>query len=115
MSMCGGYDIRCLMPNLQEETMKGSIVAAVMVLTMTPLAAQSQKDKDDWNGRPVTVRGCVQPGAEKDHYVLTNVSEVLPAAGSAMPEFAHGRRVVFWLEDLPDLKKHERQMIDVQG
>lgn len=65
--------------------------------------------------REITLRGCVEPGAKEGHYLVTNVTEMQPAGGSAMPAFAHGRRVVFWLEDLPNLRKHMNHMIEIRG
>jgi hypothetical protein len=91
------------------------VLVAALTVTVTPLAAQSDLDAKDWKNREITMRGCVQDGVEKGHYVLRNFAEVPAAGASAMPKFAHGRRVIFWLEDLPKLNKHLNRMVEVKG
>ena len=93
--------------------MKLSTMAAATVLMVTPLLFSSTATaKDD---KDITLRGCVQQGAKKGHYVLTKFSQVPAAGESAMPTFAHGKRVLFWLEDLPKLDKHFNRMVEVKG
>ncbi len=94
--------------------MKWSLIAAALALTMAPMAAESQRDSD-WKGKHITLRGCVEQGAKAGHYVMTDVTEVVPSGASTMPAYAHGRRVIFWLEDLPNLKAHMGHTIDVRG
>jgi hypothetical protein len=96
--------------------MKWINAAAATLLMGAPLlisstAAGQSIDKH----RPITMRGCVQDGATKGHYVLRNFAEVPPAGGAATPEYVQGRKVAFWLEDLPKLDKHFNQMVEVKG
>ena len=93
--------------------MKWSTVAAATLLMVMPfLFSSTAAAKDDKN---ITLRGCVQQGAKKGHYVLTRFSQVPPAGEAAMPKYAHGKRVFFWLEDLPKLDKHFSRMVEVKG
>ena len=91
------------------------VLAAALVISGAPLAAEANQDAKEWKDREVTLRGCVQEGATKGHYVLGKFAEVPPAGGSAMPKFAHGRRVLFWHEDLPKLNKHFNRMVELKG
>ena len=96
--------------------MKQSIVAAALALAVVPLGAGSQ-DKADTpsESRDITLRGCVVPGTDKDTFVMTHVTEVAPASGSVMPATAHGRRVVFWLDEKDDILEHANHGVEVRG
>ena len=87
-------------------------------MAVAPLAASPQ-DKDDSlkvaKSREITLRGCVVPGQDKDTFVMTHVTEVPPAGGSVIPESAHGRRVVFWLDKDDDILKHANAAVEVHG
>src|SRR2546422_5609281 len=79
---------------VQEDDMKWSILGAALIVA--PLAFQSQMvtAKAHDTKREIALQGCVVPAEKKGTFLLTNVTE-LPAAGEhAMPEMAHGRRVV---------------------
>src|SRR5687768_12150314 len=90
-------------------------VTAVAVLMVTPLLSNATASAQGDKNRPMTLRGCVVPGTEKGTFVLTNVTEH-PATGEfAMPEWAHGRRVVYWLKNLKDLKSHAGHIAEVNG
>ena len=81
-----------------------------------PLSAWSQdKPEKSSESREITLRGCVVPGLESGTYVLSHVTEVPAAGGSAMPAAAHGRRVVFWLDERDDVLKHANSGVEVRG
>jgi len=61
------------------------------------------------------LRGCVTPGVDKGTYILSQVSEATHAGQSAMPDSAHGRRVVFWLDKKDEMLKHVNQAVEVTG
>ena len=94
-----------------------SLAAAVMA---APFAASAQsstaaRSSSAVDTKSITLRGCVVPGVDKGTYVLTHVTEVPPAGRSAMPESAHGRRVVFWLDKHDALLEHANHAVEVTG
>jgi hypothetical protein len=95
--------------------MSRSLIALAMVLAAAPLAAASQDANAGSKTKEITLHGCVMPGTDKDTYVMTQVMEMPGAGGATMPEVAHGRRVLFWLHDDDDVKKHAGQMVMVRG
>jgi hypothetical protein len=101
----------------EEDTMKTAGFLAACALTAVPLAAAPQKDKPaaGQDANAITLRGCVVPGEDKGTYVLTHVSEVAQPGHSAMPEEAHGRRVLFWLDRREDMLKHQNKAVTVKG
>jgi hypothetical protein len=101
--------------------MKQSLMAAAVALVALPLTAWSQ-DKPETaspsstaESREITLRGCVVPGQEQGTYVLSGVTEVPPPGGSVMPATAHGRRVVFWLDEKEDVLQHANRGVEVRG
>ena len=90
--------------------MKRSVLAMAMALAVTPLAAAQQRADD----KEVTIHGCVIPG-ERGTYAMTNVTEVPGPGGSVMPEYAHGRRILFWLRNDDNVRKHIGRMVEVRG
>ena len=92
-------------------------LAAALVAAPLTLSAQSSSAGTGAGAgsTSITLRGCVVPGADKGTYVLTHVTEVPPAGRSAMPETAHGRRVVFWLDKHDELLKHANHAVEVTG
>ena len=92
-------------------------LAAALVAAPLTLSAQSSSAATGAGAgsTSITLRGCVVPGADKGTYVLTHVTEVPPAGRSAMPETAHGRRVVFWLDKHDELLKHANHAVEVTG
>jgi hypothetical protein len=99
----------------RRDEMKWSTVAAATVLMVTPLLFSSTATAKDDKNRPITLRGCVVPGADKGTFVLTHVREHPPTGEFSMPEWAHGRRVVYWLKNLKDLTGHAGHMAEVRG
>src|SRR5688572_9309793 len=93
--------------------MQRSLIALVMVIATAPLAGAAQNA--DPKKKEITLHGCVMPGTDKDTYVLTQVMEMPGPGGVTMPPAAHGRRVLFWLHDDDDVKKHPGQMVMVRG
>ena len=101
--------------------MKQALVASAFALAILPLGAWAQdkapqdKPAKVSDSNEITLRGCVVPGQAKDTFVLTHVTEVAPAAGSAMPADAHGRKVVFWLDEKDNILKHANHGVEVKG
>jgi hypothetical protein len=93
-----------------------TLAAAVMAAPFN-VSAQSSSGAQSAgaDSKSITLRGCVVPGADKGTYVLTHVTEVPPAGRSAIPETAHGRRVVFWLDKHDELLKHANHAVEVKG
>jgi hypothetical protein len=93
-----------------------SVFASVMALSAATFAAgPNQDDSNKWKGRDMTMRGCVQEGATKGHFFLANFRAISGPGDTPMPESAHGRKVVYWLEDLPNLKKYLHRVVEVKG
>ena len=88
-------------------------VAPFAVSAQSPSAAQQAAGAADT--KSITLRGCVVPGADKGTYVLTHVTEVPAAGRSAMPETAHGRRVIFWLDKHDAILEHANHAVEVKG
>jgi hypothetical protein len=101
----------------EEDTMKIAVATMACALTAIPLAAAPQKDKTASapDANAIVLRGCVVPGENSGTYVMTHVSEVAQAGRSAMPDEAHGRRVVFWLDRKSDMLKHQNKAVTVKG
>jgi hypothetical protein len=97
--------------------MKLAGLVAACALTAIPLAAAPQKEKTASvpDANTIVLRGCVVPGVDKGTYVLTHVSEVAKPGRSVMPEEAHGRRVVFWLDRKDDMLRHQNKAVEVKG
>ena len=95
--------------------MKRTCVAALLALAVMPLGAAQEPDLKEAENQEITLRGCVTPAEDEDQYVLTRVVEVLPPSGSTMPAYAHGRKVVFWLDDDDELVKHKNAGVEVHG
>ena len=95
---------------------RAATVSAFVLATASTFAAQQPLPATAGAASPgmVTLRGCVTRGAEKDAYVLTRVQEVTPGK-TAMPAEAHGRRVIFWLDDEKALAPHAGKLVDVHG
>ena len=94
-------------------TLAAAVLAAPFgVSAQSSSAAQAVAGADT---KSITLRGCVVPGADKGTYVLTHVTEVPSPGRSAMPETAHGRRVVFWLDKHDELLKHANHAVEVSG
>jgi hypothetical protein len=91
--------------------MKRTMMALTMLLSAAPLAhAQSASSKE------VTLHGCVIAGEAPGTYAMTRVVETPGASGTAvMPEIAHGRRVLFWLKNDDNVKRHIGRMVEVRG
>ena len=94
-------------------TLAAAVAAAPFAVSaQSSSAAQAAGAADS---KSITLRGCVVPGGDKGTYVLTHVTE-MPAAGrSAMPETAHGRRVIFWLDKHEALLEHANHAVEVTG
>jgi len=88
--------------------MKKLLIAAALAATAAPAAANAQD-------RAVTLQGCVTPGVEKGNYLLTRLSEKPGADGATMPDVAHGRRVIYWLDNDNDVRRHMNRRVEITG
>ena len=97
--------------------MKWSAVAAAVLMSAAPIAAQqsSQASKGGTTAQPITLNGCVRAGVEKDTVLMTDVVEVTNGGQSAMPTEAHGRKILFWLDRDDPLKAHVGHKVEVTG
>ena len=95
--------------------MKRTSLAALLAMAVVPLGAAAQDRESTQERKEITLRGCVVPGESDGTYVLTRVTEVAPPTGSTMPAYAHGRRVVFWLDDDDAIMKHAHKGVEVKG
>jgi hypothetical protein len=97
--------------------MKPAGIVAAVAISAIPLLAAPQKDSGATPaaGKPLTLRGCVAPGVDKRTYVLTQLSEATRGGQSAMPDSAHGRRVVFLFDKKDEMLKHVNQAVEVTG
>lgn len=91
--------------------MKRSMMAMAVLLAAAPLAGAAQ----DSERREVAFQGCVVPGTDKGTYAITQVVEVPGASGMTMPDFAHGRRVLFWLKNDDNVKRHAGRKVEIRG
>lgn len=95
--------------------MKWTGIAAALVLAAAPVAAQQPAgQKADASMKPITLQGCVMAGTEKDMVLMTHVREQA-GARSPLPADAHGRKVLFWLDNDTQLKPHVGHMVEVMG
>jgi hypothetical protein len=94
----------------------GMAVAASLIAAI-PLSGAQQKDGGalPQTGTTITLRGCVAPGVEKRTYILSQLSQATRDGQAALPESAHGRRVVFWLDKKDEMLKHLNQAVEVTG
>jgi hypothetical protein len=88
--------------------MKWATLAAA-TLAIAPLAFQTTASAAH---QDITLRGCVIPAEKKGTFVMTQVSEV---GTHTMPDWAHGRRVVYWLKDIKKMQDHANHMVEVNG
>jgi hypothetical protein len=93
--------------------MKRALAAVAMLLAVAPLTGTARQS--DAAKHEITFHGCVIPGQDKGTYAVTQVVEVPGPGGSTMPEVAHGRRVLFWLKNDDNVKKHIGRMVEVRG
>ena len=94
-------------------TLAAAVAAAPFAVSAQSSSAAQPAGATDSKG--ITLRGCVVPGADKGTYVLTHVTEMPSAGRSAMPETAHGRRVIFWLDKHEALLEHANHAVEVTG
>lgn len=91
--------------------MKRSVIAMAMLLAAAPLVGAAQ----DSAKKEVAFQGCVVPGLDKGTYAITQVAAVPGAGGMMMPDFAHGRRVLFWLKNDDNVKLHVGRKVEIRG
>jgi hypothetical protein len=101
--------------------MAGGLACALAALSLAALpqrtvSASPQNSASTAQAeKTIVLRGCVVPGANKEGYVLTHLSEVTSPGQSAMPAEAHGRRVVFWLDKRDEMLEHANKAVSVTG
>ena len=89
--------------------MHRSLIAAVIAVGLSSVAVGAQQKNQ------TIFHGCVMPGIDAGSYVMTNVMEMPGPGGSTMPEVAHGRRILYWLDNDSEVKKHIGEMVEVRG
>jgi hypothetical protein len=57
----------------------------------------------------------VTPGVESGSYVITGVKQVVGLDTAEVPEVAHGRRVLFWLDNDAEVRAHVGQQVEITG
>lgn len=95
--------------------MRRTGIAALLALAVVPLAGAQDREVKESENKEITLRGCVTPAEDEDQFVLTRVVEVAPPAGSTVPPNAHGRKIVFWLDDDDALEQHANKGVEVRG
>ncbi len=63
---------------------------------------------------PITFQGCVTPGVDRGSYVVTGVSQMTPA-DIQIPETAHGRRVLLWLDNDGAVRSNIGRRVEITG
>lgn len=93
------------------------IFVAASIVAAVPLTATPQKDTGavPQADKTITLRGCVAPGVEKGTYILSQLSQATRTGETALPDSAHGRRVVFWLDKKDEMLKHLNKAVEVTG
>ena len=94
--------------------MRFQMLAGACVLALVPHVAAQSRPADAADQKAVTLRGCVTP-ALNNTYVLANVMQDPATNASVMPDAAHGRKVIFWLKNDAEVKKHPNMMVEVSG
>ena len=91
--------------------------AAASVIAAMPVVAAPQKDAaaTPTAEKTITLRGCVAPGVEKGTYIMSQLSQATRAGEAPLPDAAHGRRVVFWLDKKDEMMKHLNKAVEVTG
>lgn len=95
--------------------MKWSGLAAALLLSAAPIAAQQAPRSAPASSEKITLQGCVRPALDKGQVLVTDVTEITNAGQSAIPAEAHGRKVIFWLDRDDALKPHVGHMVEVTG
>jgi hypothetical protein len=105
--------------------MKWSAIAVAWLVAAASAAAQQPQPSAAQQSQPaasaasatrmITLQGCVRAGVNTDQVLVTDVVEKAAAGQSALPAEAHGRRVLFWLDQDQALKPHVGHMVEVTG
>ena len=95
--------------------MKWSATFGAFAFVTVPLLAGPQSSSQPGADNQITLRGCVQPGVESGTVLMNQVTEVPTGGRSAVPEEAHGRKVIFWLDKDAALKANVGHMVEVTG
>ena len=96
--------------------MKWSGVAAALLLSAAPIAAQQAAPTPaPASSGKITLQGCVRPAVDKNQVLVSDVTEVTATGQSAIPAEAHGRKVIFWLDRDDALKPHVGHMVEITG
>jgi hypothetical protein len=92
-------------------TLIRNLAAAVFVAGLAGSAisnAQTPTDKPMATGQEVTLTACVEKAEKPDTFILTQVADV-PAHPATMG------RVVYWLDDVKDLRGHLGHQVRIAG
>jgi hypothetical protein len=94
-----------------QQLLVATVAAAVLAVSSTAAGQAQNPDKPaKWGavGQQVMLSSCVEKGMKDDTFILTNVADV-PVHPATMG------RVVYWLDETKDLKKHIGHQIRVTG
>jgi len=65
--------------------------------------------------RDITFEGCVSPGLDRGSYVVTGVTQVKTPDSVEVPEAAHGRRLLFWLDNDAAVRANIGRRVEITG
>ena len=63
----------------------------------------------------ISFQGCVTPGLDRGTYVVTQVTDVAGPQNAQIPEMAHGRRVLFWLDNDAAVRTNIGRKVAITG
>jgi hypothetical protein len=86
--------------------MTSTVVAMGLFMALAQAPAQS---------RDITFQGCVTPGLDRGSYVVTGVTQVKAPESVEVPEVAHGRRVLFWLDNDAAVRTNIGRRVEITG
>jgi hypothetical protein len=92
-------------------TLKWNFAAAFVVAGLVgsvTLGAQATSEKPMSTGQTVTLTACVEKAQKPDTFILTQVADV-PAHPATMG------RVVYWLDEVKDLRSHVGHQVRIAG
>jgi hypothetical protein len=66
--------------------------------------------------KEIAFQGCVTPGVDRGSYVITGVQPLATDPGAmVIPESAHGRRVLFWLNNDAAVRTNIGRKVEIRG
>jgi hypothetical protein len=92
----------------------GIAAIAALVMMSNPAAAQDGS-RTDPNVRTLTLSGCVKAGIDAGTFMMLDVTQVPRPDSATVPETAHGRRVLFWLDADDKIASLAGRVVEVTG